>query len=602
MASVNLTGTLTNPEGEPDEGAIVKFTLLTTTGNTVSSSKSQLEVPQDGLYDIDIVYGNLRVDYINEDGSTRFVAIVTVNGDTVATSLPELLNAAVPPTNAQLLEFQGILADAVTAQVAAEAAETGAVAAEATLLAEKLTTVQLIALSNTFAVGSVIDTLGYTSNGDGGGARWVKTNITGQQVSQSPAQIGGAVLNDGSGDVWAKVFKNSYVGNDSTFSPYYTPTNAGRTEERVFFGSAARDASGTRVQAESSTFIADYDFGSYYLERAAQNLSISKRGGIGTVSGTKNSDRYTSMGYEVWLGLAAVIVGDKVGSGGRLYTATVAGTTGTSPPSHTSGTGVDGTVTWQFDDYTYNVAIGEAACALSVADDGSGTWARYTEIVRIPAGGTSFAHEIVVKNKGADVVNSPYDKYPAKSTIGDMYAGGGDPSQGAPTAPSTCGVLFIKNGHTWNKGIVFDKESLTGADGTTGYGTAIAMAKGHIVSWFTPEGLGGAEITSDVTLNSRRGLLAFGNNNVIYRAGGSTVFEASKLNDSSTGGMRAEAYGGNARLSAQGSATDADLLLDGKGVGKVRFGTHATVAAETITGYIEIKDTAGVLRKLAIIS
>tara|TARA_R110000744_G_scaffold113011_1_gene211821 strand:+ start:2445 stop:4220 length:1776 start_codon:yes stop_codon:yes gene_type:complete len=205
MASVNLTGTLTNPEGEPDEGAIVKFTLLTTTGTTVSSSKSQLEVPQDGLYDIDIVYGNLRVDYINEDGSTRFVAIVTVNGDTVATSLPELLNAAVPPTDAQLLEFQGILADAVTAQVAAEAAEAGAVAAEATLLAEKLTTVELIALSNTFAVGSVIDTLGYTSNGDGGGARWVKSGISGSTPSQSPAQKGGAVLSDGSGDVWALV-------------------------------------------------------------------------------------------------------------------------------------------------------------------------------------------------------------------------------------------------------------------------------------------------------------------------------------------------------------------------------------------------------------
>ena len=205
MASVNLTGTLTNPEGEPDEGAIVKFTLLTTTGTTVSSSKSQLEVPQDGLYDIDIVYGNLRVDYINEDGTTRFVAIVTVNGDTVATSLPELLNAAVPPTDAQLLEFQGILADAVTAQVAAEAAETGAVAAEATLLAEKITTVQLIALSNTFAVGSVIDTLGYTSNGDGGGAQWVKSGISGSTPSQSPAQKGGAVLSDGSGDVWALV-------------------------------------------------------------------------------------------------------------------------------------------------------------------------------------------------------------------------------------------------------------------------------------------------------------------------------------------------------------------------------------------------------------
>tara|TARA_R110002072_G_scaffold272393_2_gene432597 strand:+ start:129 stop:2168 length:2040 start_codon:yes stop_codon:yes gene_type:complete len=153
MASVNLTGTLTNPEGEPDEGAIVKFTLLTTTGNTVSSSKSQLEVPQDGLYNIDIVYGNLRVDYINEDGTTRFVAIVTVNGDTVATSLPELLSAAVPPTNAQLLEFQGILADAVTAQAAAEAAETGAVAAKDTAIAVSIiqyrTFAELVAISET---------------------------------------------------------------------------------------------------------------------------------------------------------------------------------------------------------------------------------------------------------------------------------------------------------------------------------------------------------------------------------------------------------------------------------------------------------------------
>ena len=133
MASVNLTGTLLNPEGEPDEGAIVKFTLLTTTGSTVSTSKSQLEVPQNGLYDIDIVYGNLRVDYVNEDGTTRFVAIVTVNSDTVATSLPELLNANVPPTDAQLLQFQAILADAVTAESGAVAAKNAAEAALAAI-------------------------------------------------------------------------------------------------------------------------------------------------------------------------------------------------------------------------------------------------------------------------------------------------------------------------------------------------------------------------------------------------------------------------------------------------------------------------------------
>jgi hypothetical protein len=144
MASVNLSGVLLNPEGFPDVGAIVKFTLLTTTGDTVSSSVSELIVPPDGAYSVDIVYGNLRVDYIS-DFKERFVAIVTVNQDTTATSLPELLNAAVPPTNAQLLQFQAILADTVTAKNAAELAETGAVAAKDIAIASSIIQYQTFA-------------------------------------------------------------------------------------------------------------------------------------------------------------------------------------------------------------------------------------------------------------------------------------------------------------------------------------------------------------------------------------------------------------------------------------------------------------------------
>lgn len=111
MASVNLSGILLNPEKEPDVGAVVKFTLLTTTGDTVKSSTSELIVPPDGAYNIDIVYGNLRVDYVSEF-TERFVAIVTVNGDTTATSLPELLNAAVPVSDPVILEMQALIQDA----------------------------------------------------------------------------------------------------------------------------------------------------------------------------------------------------------------------------------------------------------------------------------------------------------------------------------------------------------------------------------------------------------------------------------------------------------------------------------------------------------
>jgi len=43
-----------------------------------------------------------------------------------------------------------------------------------------------------------------------------------------------------------------------------------------------------------------------------------------------------------------------------------------------------------------------------------------------------------------------------------------------------------------------------------------------------------------------------------------------------------------------------DLLLSPVGV--VKFGTHAAIGAETITGYITIKDAAGNSRKLAVVS
>jgi len=45
-----------------------------------------------------------------------------------------------------------------------------------------------------------------------------------------------------------------------------------------------------------------------------------------------------------------------------------------------------------------------------------------------------------------------------------------------------------------------------------------------------------------------------------------------------------------------------DLALTPKGTGAVRFGTHSAIGAETITGYITIKDAAGTSRKIAVVS
>lgn len=49
-------------------------------------------------------------------------------------------------------------------------------------------------------------------------------------------------------------------------------------------------------------------------------------------------------------------------------------------------------------------------------------------------------------------------------------------------------------------------------------------------------------------------------------------------------------------------ADDLDVLLTPAGTGAVRFGTHSAIAAETVTGYITIKDAAGNARKVAVVS
>jgi hypothetical protein len=57
------------------------------------------------------------------------------------------------------------------------------------------------------ATNTIIQTLGYTSKGDGGGASWKKTGVTGLTPSQTPAQRADAKLNDALGHEWELVIE-----------------------------------------------------------------------------------------------------------------------------------------------------------------------------------------------------------------------------------------------------------------------------------------------------------------------------------------------------------------------------------------------------------
>lgn len=59
------------------------------------------------------------------------------------------------------------------------------------------------------------------------------------------------------------------------------------------------------------------------------------------------------------------------------------------------------------------------------------------------------------------------------------------------------------------------------------------------------------------------------------------------------------ATGGRPTISAQGSDTNIDLTLTPKGTGNVRFGTY-TASVLAPTGYVEIKDSGGTVRRLLV--
>jgi hypothetical protein len=290
-------------------------------------------------------------------------------------------------------------------------------------------------------------------------------------------------------------------------------------------------------------------------------------------------------------------------------------------------------------------------------------WALYGD-VQYEQGDNGWGLELAVKNKsGVDTNATPYYRVGAASGI--WLAAGGDASYGgAPTNPCNFAIGIANNASTWNKGIVFFKDSLTGTDGITGTATAIEMAKGHQVRWRTPSNYFGFTIRSDATNNSANLTLATADSYVylmgfsgvcasfhmnstpanyfqfynssassypviaiagsdtniglFYQAKGTAphrfVSQNSLTNEEfRAGGVNSapvnflHAYGtnsgtGNAVLSIVGSDTDIDIRLVTKGTGLLRFGTLVANADVPITGYILVKDSAGNQRKLAVIA
>jgi hypothetical protein len=131
MAHITLAGVLLDPTGEFSVGDKVRFTHQSTTGNTMKSAVSVLKVPPNGAYSINLEYGLVLVEYNDYRlGQYRNLGVATVNATNTATSIPELLNAVVPVSSAELIQFQAIQSNCVAAQNAASVSAAAALVSQ----------------------------------------------------------------------------------------------------------------------------------------------------------------------------------------------------------------------------------------------------------------------------------------------------------------------------------------------------------------------------------------------------------------------------------------------------------------------------------------
>lgn len=132
MAFITLSGILLDPNGDLAVGDQIRFTHKSTTGETIESAISTITVNPAGAYTLKLQYGLVLVEY-KDIKSQQFknLGVATVNGTNPATTIPELLNALVPVSSAELIEFQSILDEALSSSSAAASASSSAAASAA---------------------------------------------------------------------------------------------------------------------------------------------------------------------------------------------------------------------------------------------------------------------------------------------------------------------------------------------------------------------------------------------------------------------------------------------------------------------------------------
>lgn len=226
-------------------------------------------------------------------------------------------------------------------------------------------------------------------------------------------------------------------------------------------------------------------------------------------------------------------------------------------------------------------------------------YAIYGEAYRdagVPGG--AYGAELDVMNYADLVSVDPYVQRTGQ-TIGLQLAGGGE-FPGNNQSDISAAINVRNNGSAFYRGIVFGADSLTGSDGVNGVAIAIAMAKGHKIQWFAGTDAGTASIYCTNTLAASSISQEFGDNYVRFQANSGYVLQIESTAMSTNYLIvRGQVSGLPVQLLARGAEANVDLQLNPKGTGSIWTGPY-TAGAITATGYVTMKDSAGLVRRFLV--
>lgn len=229
--------------------------------------------------------------------------------------------------------------------------------------------------------------------------------------------------------------------------------------------------------------------------------------------------------------------------------------------------------------------IGTASFAINdVASRAVDVYAYYGE-ARIDGGGvqgTAFGAEFDAINFGSAVgPSTPYHQLFSGGAVALWMASGG--GLGGVNDALAC-LAVVNNGAKFRTGISFGATAITGTDGVTGFGTAIALAKGHLLQWYATggsDGIATASITSTITAAANAVSLQFQNGALLLLGPqGQTNFAISTVTNAVNSlGVTPALAGAAPSLVAFGADTNVSLSLNIKGTAPVLIG--AGVSAPT---------------------